>query len=154
MVKETLMVRICLFRVFRVVRGEYKKITLSNNLTPQLYDRKLRIDLLIHFDRIPVEKRSYIFNGFIHSFVIQRPLPDIWEYNDLVPKGIRIQLNELYKRLACLDYHEREASFEYIFRRINICILILRNERKYPKWLEIRKTRRARAKAKSIKHKE
>ena len=67
------------------------------------------------------------------------PLPEIYSYNDFVPNCIKLHLNELYKGLAAINFQRRLCDSESIHRKIDICIKILRNERKYEAWLERKK---------------
>jgi len=43
-------------------------------------------------------------------------------------------LNLLYKGLASLDFEKRIMNPTSIHRQLDICILTIRNERKYPDW--------------------
>ncbi len=65
--------------------------------------------------------------------------PEISSFNDLVPNCIRGHLDSLYKALTQINMKKRLLDFQSIFRRIDICLLTLRNEEKYRKWLQRKK---------------
>jgi len=53
-----------------------------------------------------------------------------------VPASIRDRIDDLYRCLSSIDYRARLCDFERIFNKINICVLVLRNEKAYQRWLE------------------
>jgi hypothetical protein len=48
----------------------------------------------------------------------------------------------LVHALAALDYRKRLCDFARIFNRVDTCLLILRNETKYQRWLAEKRRRR------------
>lgn len=96
-------------------------------------------DLVACFNATQERDRRRIFHDTIGDVARSRPLPDIFAYNQTVPRCVKNQLNGLYKSLASLDYRTRLTEFSSIFRQIGICTTILANELKYRKWRELRK---------------
>lgn len=86
--------------------------------------------------RLPPKRRVETFKNLIGDVAKSFPLPDIYSYNDYVPKCIKNQLNLLYKSLASLDFGKRIINPTSIHRQLDICLLTLRNERKYLEWLK------------------
>ena len=70
--------------------------------------------------------------------------PDIYLFNDFVPNSIKYFLNSLYKDLTQINLFKRYHLFESVYRRINICLLILRNEEAYGRMLAKRRILRKR----------
>ena len=69
-------------------------------------------------------------------------LPEIYSYNDKVPNSIKYHLDELYKQLADISIINRIDKPTSIHRKIDICLKILKNEKKYQKWLEEKRRRK------------
>jgi len=55
-------------------------------------------------------------------------------YNLRVPGSIRERIDALYQSLSHLDYRRRQSHFPSVFRQIDSCLLVLRNEEKYRRW--------------------
>ncbi|MHA1629744.1 MAG: serine/threonine protein kinase [Candidatus Heimdallarchaeota archaeon] len=68
--------------------------------------------------------------------------PDIYSYNDNIPNCIKNHLNDLYKSLSHTSLLKRSNNPVSIHRKIDICIKILKNEKKYLKWKEEKRRRR------------
>lgn len=58
-------------------------------------------------------------------------LPDIFAFNDNVPKGIKHLLNNLFKELVSLNMRNRQMNLNSIYRQIDICILTLRHQKRF-----------------------
>ena len=71
-----------------------------------------------------------------------RPLPSVAAFGASVPLCVRDRIDELYRGLAAIDYRRRLSDFSRIFDKISTCLLILRNEAKYRRWLEDKARRR------------
>ncbi|MGA7579151.1 MAG: serine/threonine-protein kinase [Desulfobaccales bacterium] len=114
-------------------------------LTTQIYTKAF-FAKMIYMDqilsRLPPSKKNEPFKHMIEDLAKSFPLPDIYSFNDYVPKCIKNQLNLLYKRLASIDFKNRVFNPTSIHRQLDICILTLRNEHKYLEWLN-RKRQRA-----------
>jgi len=118
--------------LFEVFTKTYLNLTIFNNIY-ELWD------IIRCFSAIPERSRKEIYDDFIKGIARSRPLPDIFLYNQEVPHCIKHRLNILYKSLANLDYRERLINFKTIFRQIDICRIILENEEKYKKWIELKR---------------
>lgn len=92
----------------------------------------------------PRKERINIYLDSIKAISSKTSLPDIYRYNDFTPRCIKIQLNNLYKSLAQIDLVKRLDSFSSVFRQIDICIITIENERKYLKWLKLKRLFRSR----------
>lgn len=91
---------------------------------------------------VKVGQRQRIFQETIQTIVVSHPLPKLECYTTPVPSCIRDHLDLLYHSLAALDYRVRLCDFTRIFRRIDICLIVLRNEQKYARWLAEKRRRR------------
>ncbi len=120
-------------------------------LTPTLYNRNF-MGKISQMNAILAgmnpKDRLFTFRGSIGSLTAQVSYPDIFAYNNTVPKCIKITLNRLYKKLAHINPEERPYNSTSIHRSIDICILTLENEIKYHQWLQNKRTRRQRSEEK------
>ena len=113
------------------------------NLGVNLFGAKLLTDLTLPLSVVPRNQRLGIFNQIISSIEVRYPLPSIQAFNMNLPPCIHQRLNDLFKHLCCLDYRRRLISFPSIFRSIDGCLLILRNEAQYLSWQKEKERRRA-----------
>jgi serine/threonine protein kinase len=86
------------------------------------------------------------FNSLVDTIKANYPLPDLDTLGCSAPKSIRGRLNELFMSLSDIDYRTRLMDFERIFNQLNICLIILRNEREYQRWLDQKRQRAERRK--------
>lgn len=82
-------------------------------------------DLYAHFRIVPENRRIVVFDGLIDDFARSTDLPSIRMFNPSIPKPIAQEVDILYRRMANLDYRKREANFDRIFLRINICLKVI-----------------------------
>lgn len=68
--------------------------------------------------------------------------PDIYSYNNNVPNCIKNHLNDLYKSLSHANLLKRSNNPVSIHRKIDICIKIVQNEKKYLKWKKEKRRRK------------
>ena len=102
-------------------------------LTKKIYDVNFLtslFDLKRHLAVVPKINRLVLFNESIDTLVSAHRLPDIFSYNESIPNCIRNNINKLYKDLSHLNYQKRNVDPESIFRQINICVILLKNEKK------------------------
>jgi serine/threonine protein kinase len=104
----------------------------------QLFDAQFQEDLLQHMAVIPRDKRRETYDGFITQMADSRPLPNIEAYAPSVRPCVLPIINDLYKKMAALDYNKRANDFEYVFLKIDQALIVLRNEDKLKKWRERR----------------
>lgn len=116
----------------------FTKTTYSLTIYDDITEMK---DLCIHFAQTDPKERKAIF----HKFVLSRDIdvPNIFSFNDDVPKSIQNNLNRLYKSLVHPDYRKRSCDFSSIFRQLDIIRIILANEKKYRKWKKMKDLRRS-----------
>lgn len=119
-------------------------------LTVHLYDSVFLGHLLAVMGAIPSRDRRRIYEGFLGNIVAARPLPNIRDVAPSVPWSIVGFLDSLYKDLAALDYRVRLCDFGRIFRRLETCFIILRNEEEYRRWRAQRAARRGSPRAGGI----
>lgn len=103
-------------------------------LTSHLYNAQIVGDLLTIQHAIAsmsAKDRINIYMNTIDSIKSSSVGPDIFSFNDFVPKSICYFLNSLYKSMIEFNCDKRLKDFSSIYRKLNICILILRNEKKY-----------------------
>ncbi len=122
------------------------------NLGVQLFGRSLLSDLTSYLVHVPRGQRTEIYHQLVDGIVKKHPLPSVHLINPGVPPSIRDRLNELYKGLCSLNYLTRNCNYPSIFRQIDTCILILKNEAQYQRWLAERQRRRAARLARKANH--
>lgn len=102
-------------------------------LTAKIYNQKFIQELLglrVLMSHINKSERVKFFNENIDSVVSSLRLPDIFAFNNFVPNSIKNNLNKLYKEIANLNYLKRLDDFQSLYRQIEICRIILKNEQK------------------------
>ncbi len=110
------------------------------NLNLILFNDTREIRILINLSHSMRERdRRTTFYDNIKGIARSKPLPDIFAFNREVPNCIKNRLNAFYKSLANLDYRRRPGNFTTIFRQLNICSIILREEKKYRRWKQLKK---------------
>ena len=122
------------------------------NLGIQLFGRNLVDDLTKYLIHVPRAQRVMIYHQIVDGIAKKYPLPSVEQINPGVPPSIRDRLNGLYKELCSLNYLTRNCSFPSIFRQIDTCILILKNEAQYQRWQAERQRRRAARLARKADH--
>jgi serine/threonine protein kinase len=105
-------------------------------LTQYIYTKDFLVNMLnlrTVFAGLPEDKRKALYFESADVLSGSVNLPDIFSFNDFVPNSIKHELNWLYKSLSRINFTKRLHDFQIIYRRINICLLVLRNEkaRKY-----------------------
>ena len=113
------------------------------NLGVQIFGPQLLTAFQQHMFAVPKVDRPWVFDQVIDTIRTANPLPDIGSFGSQVPICIRDRANELYRGMCDLDYRRRICDFPTIFRQIDICRIILKNEEKYRRWLEEKRKRRA-----------
>jgi serine/threonine protein kinase len=111
-------------------------------LTGHLFDHAFLMQLLRHMAAVPSSRRRTTFDSIVDRIVDGHPLPSVAMGVRAVPGSVRARIDDLYRSLSHLDYRRRLTSFERIFRQIEICQIVLRNEVKYQRWLELKRRRR------------
>lgn len=94
--------------------------------------------------------RRRMYDEIVTSIANSRPLPSIAAFGTAVPGCVRDRLDNLYQYLAVIDYRRRPILFGRTFNKLNTCLLILRNEAKYQRWLARKRQRRAGRAARSL----
>jgi serine/threonine protein kinase len=115
----------------------------GTQLVHQLFSLNDIGNLIQSMSVVKREKRVDIYHQFIRDMVIAHPLPSLRLLGAPVPACICSQIDILYRSMAALDYRERAADFQSIFRQIDICLIILRNEAKDRRRIEMKRQRRA-----------
>ncbi len=115
----------------------------GTQLVNQMFSQNDIVALVQAMSSVQREKRVDIYHQFIRDIVTAHPLPSLSVLGAPVPTCIRSQLDILYQSMAALDYRDRAADFQSTFRQIDICLIILRNEEKYRRWIEMKRQPRA-----------
>jgi hypothetical protein len=68
-------------------------------------------------------------------------LPSIRQFGATIPGSIAHRIDHLYQAMAALDFRIRSMDFISIFRQIDICVLLLRNQAKYDAWRAAKRQR-------------
>ncbi len=114
----------------------------STQLVLHLYDRQFEHDLQL-MTSIPIGQRKNMYDQLLPSIVGARPLPSVAGFGLPVPTCIRNQLDDLYRSMSSLDYRSRLDNYPRIFRQIDICLKIVRNEQTYTRWRKLKMQRQA-----------
>lgn len=93
-------------------------------------------------DKAHKNYRLQIYLDYVDAFSNAVKIPDIFSYYDNVPNSIKYRINDLYKALVDIDCTKRLSNFHSIFRKLDICIKILSNQKNYDRWLEEKRIRR------------
>jgi len=112
-------------------------------LTLSVFDGSFAMDLTSAMAHVPPGKRRQIYDDFVTQLADGHPLPNLSATGDGAPRCIQLRLDGLYSELCRLDYRKRLRRFESLFRQIEICLIVLRNEEKYLRWLKEKRRRRA-----------
>lgn len=115
----------------------------------QLFDARFRSDLTEIMAAMTRGKRKDMFDRLVPSIADGHPLPNLFAFAPSVPSSILPLLDDLYKRLAHLDYRKRLKDLEFVYLRIGSCLKVLRNEDAYRKLREAKQRYRAARKRKS-----
>ena len=116
-----------------------------NVLTTEIYTQRnlTQIQQLANVLSLMNEKdKKRTFKGSIDSLAKAIKLPNIYAYNNNVPRCIKRQLNDLYKNLVHINPEKRLYNPTSIHRKIDICILTLENEMKYQLWRKNKRDRK------------
>lgn len=108
-----------------------------------LFGPALLTNLTVPMINVPRDQRINIFDQIVSSLVSRYPIPTVQSLNPSVPPCIRQRLNKLISDLCCLNYRQRLNTFPGIFRGVDTCLLILRNQEHYRAWQEEKTRRRA-----------
>lgn len=108
-------------------------------LTEQIYDKDFLAKMVLLRSSLPQKGVTRPYLDIVDTVASSVKFPDIYAFNDFIPKSIRSHLNSLYKDLTEINFTKRLSDFSTIYRRINICLLTLRNQDKYQKWLNKKK---------------
>jgi serine/threonine protein kinase len=114
----------------------------GSSLGTVLFNRSYVNDLIRHMAHVPTQFRSDVYNGFVRGLASAHPLPSVSAYERLAPASIAVRIDQLYRSLACLDYHTRLCDFARIYRQIDICVLIVRHQAAYDRWNQEKRRRR------------
>ena len=114
-------------------------------LHSQVFDGDFARTFAMTMSAVPRTRRQEIFDQIAKDIASGHPLPSVASFGMAIPACIRDRVNSLYRSLAALDYRERRRNFSFqsVFHQIGSCRLILRNEAKYRRWLELRRRSRA-----------
>lgn len=82
------------------------------------------------------------FHKAIKSICNRYPLPDVRDFGANAPRSIAPILNRMYRDLAALDYRNRAEDCSTTFLQISQCLLVLRNEAAYARWMQYKRARR------------
>jgi serine/threonine protein kinase len=105
-------------------------------LNLQLFSKSMLTDLnMVAGSMLPGDKVSE-FNKMIGSISNRFPLPDVRDFGSQAPPSIVPILDRMYSSLAALDYRQRAKELTSTFLQINQCLLVLKNETAYARWLE------------------
>lgn len=86
-------------------------------------------------------KRLAIYQELLPA-IADRQLPIVSDFDDSAPRAIREHLDGLVSELVRLDYRRRLTDFGGIFKRVDVLLIILRNELSYTRWRQLRERRR------------
>jgi hypothetical protein len=108
-------------------------------LGDQAFDLQYYSDLDQFRRNVRPGNRHSMFHSIVDAIKASHQLPDLESFDPSLPKSVRLRLNELYKSLADVDHRVRLTDFSRIFNQIGICQIVLQNEEKYRRWMEVRR---------------
>jgi serine/threonine protein kinase len=120
-------------------------------LGSRIYDSRFVADLAQAMVHVKRGQRRQIFDELIPTIADARAIPGVSTFGARVPNCLRDPIDDLIRRLASLDYRKRLRDFQSIFNRLNICLLILRNEVSYQRWLAEKRRRREAARLMAVR---
>ena len=120
-----------LFEIFAGVR-----------LSSLLLEPALVMDLIVLMAPIPTGDRRRVFLSVVTALRDAHPIPSVGISGTRAPSSIRRYVDELVATLADLDYRNRPRSFDAVFRKLDLCIRILRKEAQYRAWRDEKRRRR------------
>ena len=103
---------------------------------PMVTDLNLLMNMVLPGDKVRA------FNTSIASISNRHSLPDMRDFGSAVPRSIAPILNRMYGALATVDYRQRATDCRSAFLQINQCLVVLRNEAAYARWMGRKKARR------------
>jgi serine/threonine protein kinase len=106
----------------------------GSQLVTFLFDRSYTEELMEVMRAVSSDKRRETYHNFVESIAVGHPLPSLAAFGSNVPRCIRRQLDELYMSMSNLDYRKRLCNYRTIFRKIDVCVWILRHEEQYRRW--------------------
>src|SRR5205085_11405154 len=101
-----------------------------------VYTPKLVNDLGVTMGALSRSDRRRVFDSIISTIDSSHPLPSLRSITSLVLNSIVDTVNGLYRGLAALDYRIRLKTFPSVFRTVDRCLLVVRNEHAYRWWLD------------------
>ncbi len=113
----------------------------GSQLVTFLFDGSYTEELMEVMREVSSEKRRRTYHNFVESIAAAHPLPSLAAFGSNVPRCLRSQLDELYMSMCNLDYRKRLCDYRTIFRKIDVCVWILRHEEQYRRWRD-QKSRR------------
>lgn len=129
-ISDNLSYRADIFSLGAILFEMFSKEILSTHIyTTESLGNLMKIGNVV--SRMPFKDKLSVYSGSINSIASSVKWPNIFSFNDFVPSSIRHYLNSLYLDMCQFDFNKRLRNFETIYRRTNICILILKNELKY-----------------------
>jgi serine/threonine protein kinase len=117
------------------------------SLGSRIYDSRFVTDLTQAMLHVKRGQRRQVFDQFVTAIADARRIPSVDTFGAPVPSCLKDPLNDLVRALASLDYRKRLVDFSSVFNKLNVCLLILRNEASYQRWLEQKRRRRESIKA-------
>lgn len=115
----------------------------GSQLVTFLFDEAYTEQLMEVMRAVSSEKRRETYHSFVESIATGHPLPSLAAFGSNVPRCIRRELDELYMSMANLDYRKRRCHYQTIFRKIDVCIWILRHEEQYRRWRDLKHRRQS-----------
>src|SRR5262245_17538189 len=113
----------------------------GTHLFSVLFTQSFLIDIE-SFNREPdPRKRLHGYQQRIESLAGSLRYPSL-QTQGSAPGSVRRRIEDLYRALAAVDYRQRPVDFGSVFRQLDICRLVLRNEAKYQRWLHHKRERR------------
>lgn len=112
-------------------------------LAVHIFDPSFSSDLAVAMASVAPSQRRLTFDKVVTSIADGHPLPDLSSSGREVPRCITGHLSTLFQDMSQLDYRKRLIGFSSVFRRIQICEILLRNEARERARRETRRIRRA-----------
>lgn len=107
-------------------------------LAVHVFDQQFVGDISALNAVVPTD-RARVYEQLVPAIASSRSLPSVRQFGANVPGSIARRIDRLYQSLAALDFRRRTTDFTQVFRQIDICVLLLRNQAKYDAWRDAKR---------------
>lgn len=108
-------------------------------LNLHLFNPSMLVSLNGVMNNVLPQDRIREYNKAVSAISNKYCLPDVRDFGAAVPRSIAPTLNRMYGQLAAIDYRNRARDFRSTFLQIEQCLVVLKNQVAYSRWLQRRR---------------